>query len=539
MTRTFLSRPVQQVLADGLLDAGSTFFDYGCGRGGDVRSLRKLGYEASGWDPAHAPSEPVLEATVVNLGYVVNVIEEPDERREALGHAWRLTKEVLVVSARLDWEGNGSLGEPFKDGWVTKTGTFQKYFSQEELRVWIDTTLRQRSVAAAPGIFYVFRSESAEQRLLARHSRSSGRQRLGIAELIYKQQQEQLEPFAEWVREHRKLPTPADLPRANELIETFGSIRAAFALVRRVTGPALWRDIPYGTRRASEVRFEANLEVLQPLIDFLAERGRLPHDGELPEATSIVAEFGSVRGAFSLIRRVTGPDRWVEFETRARQDFLVYLALSAFGGRPMFSQLPTDLQYDARDLFGSFKEACLQADRLLYGVGKTEAIDLACRASLIGKLTPEALYVHIEGVSHLPAVLRVYAGCAETLTGTVENATILKMHREKPQVSFLSYPSFDKDPHPLLAASIVARLREFTVSYKDFSTRDNPPILHRKETFLPDGYPNKVKFERLTRQEERAGLLDSPRIGTRAGWNECLREAGFALRGHRLVRTLR
>ena len=30
-------------------------FDYGCGRGGDVRTLTGLGIEASGWDPTHAP----------------------------------------------------------------------------------------------------------------------------------------------------------------------------------------------------------------------------------------------------------------------------------------------------------------------------------------------------------------------------------------------------------------------------------------------------------------------------------------------------
>src|SRR5208283_4681304 len=197
---------------------------------------------------------------------------------------------------------------------------------------------------------------------------------------------------------------------------------------------------------------------------------------------------------------------------------------------PTFGELPTDLQFDARDLFGSFKEACVQADRLLFGVGKPEAIDLACRASLIGKLTPEALYVHVVGVPQLPAVLRVYVGCAEALTGRVENATILKMHREKPQVLFLIYPQFDKDAHPSLAASIVSRLREFTVSYKDFSSRDNSPILHRKETFLPEDYPGRDKFERLTRQEERVGLLDRPTIGTRAGWEEALGEAGFVVR---------
>jgi hypothetical protein len=473
----------------------------------------------------------------VNLGYVVNVIEELEERRDAIRQAWRLTGDVLVVAARLDWDVDGSAGRPFKDGLFTKTGTFQKYFSQEELRGWIDATLGQRSVAAAPGIFYVFRSEGAEQRLLARHARAGSRPRLGIAELVYRQHRTQLEPLAEWVRQHRTLPTPADLPTAEGLIDTFGSIRAAFALIRRVTGPAPWTDVILGAKRLSEAKFEANLVVLQPLIDFLTERGRLPRDGELAETPSIVSNFGSVRAAFSLIRRVTGSDRWTEFEARARTDFLVYLALSAFAGRPTFGELPSDLQYDARDLFGSFKEACAQADRLLFAVGKPEAVDLACRASLIGKLTSEALYVHVGGVSRLPAVLRVYAGCAETLTGSVDNATILKMHREKPQVSFLVYPEFDKDPHPSLEASIVARLREFTVSYKDFSSRDNPPILHRKETFVPDDYPGRDKFARLTSQEEKAGLLDQPTIGTRVGWKEALGQAGLALRGHRLVRA--
>jgi hypothetical protein len=45
------------------------------------------------------------------------------------------------------------------------------------------------------------------------------------------------------------------------------------------------------------------------------------------------------------------------------------------------------------------------------------------------------------------------------------------------------------------------------------------------------------KFARLPRQEDRHGLLaDASTIGTRSGWEERLRKAGFALRGHRLVR---
>ena len=36
---------------------------------------------------------------MVNLGYVVNVIEDPSERAEALRLAWKLTRQVLVVAA--------------------------------------------------------------------------------------------------------------------------------------------------------------------------------------------------------------------------------------------------------------------------------------------------------------------------------------------------------------------------------------------------------------------------------------------------------
>jgi hypothetical protein len=54
---------------------------------------------------------------------------------------------------------------------------------------------------------------------------------------------------------------------------------------------------------------------------------------------------------------------------------------------------------------------------------------------------------------------------------------------------------------------------------------------------LPDD-PLRAKFARLTAQEERAGLLDqTATIGTRSGWVERLRERGYALRGHRLVRS--
>jgi hypothetical protein len=75
------------------------------------------------------------------------------------------------------------------------------------------------------------------------------------------------------------------------------------------------------------------------------------------------------------------------------------------------------------------------------------------------------------------------------------------------------------------------------VRTRDYSDFRNPPILHRKETFLSAGHPLQGKFARLTASEEESkGLLDegSP-IGTRNQWEQLLVEKGLSLRGHRLI----
>ena len=64
----------------------------------------------------------------------------------------------------------------------------------------------------------------------------------------------------------------------------------------------------------------------------------------------------------------------------------------------------------------------------------------------------------------------------------------------------------------------------------------NPPILHRKETFVAEDHPLRPKFARLTAAELSKGLFEeSSRIGTRHGWEQALIEKGLILRGHRLI----
>ncbi|MDA1273588.1 MAG: DNA phosphorothioation-associated putative methyltransferase [Verrucomicrobia bacterium] len=98
LTRYDLSKPVKTLVEYGLLKTGTTFFDYGCGQGSDVNGLRALGYAASGWDPVHKPDGLKQMADVVNLGYVLNVIEDPAERLDSLVDAYRHAERLLVVS---------------------------------------------------------------------------------------------------------------------------------------------------------------------------------------------------------------------------------------------------------------------------------------------------------------------------------------------------------------------------------------------------------------------------------------------------------
>jgi DNA phosphorothioation-associated putative methyltransferase len=126
----------------------------------------------------------------------------------------------------------------------------------------------------------------------------------------------------------------------------------------------------------------------------------------------------------------------------------------------------------------------------------------------------------------------------ETIPSSRRRANPIKRHRHSGKVSYLVCPDYETDPHPALLRSIKRNLRTREIDSTEYARSANPPILHRKETFLPPDHPLRAKFERLTRQEERAGLLEeTARIGTRAGWVERLRSMGYALRGHRLVRS--
>jgi len=124
--RNDFSLPLKCVLRDTLLGPDDSLFDYGCGHGDDIRHLQGLGFNCDGWDPVHRPDVPRCPADAVNLGYVLNVIEDLQERAQTLRDAWQLCRKVLVVAARISVGDGGEFGAEYGDGVLTRLGTFQK-----------------------------------------------------------------------------------------------------------------------------------------------------------------------------------------------------------------------------------------------------------------------------------------------------------------------------------------------------------------------------------------------------------------------------
>ena len=165
--RDKLSAPMQALARHNYFNGEYSVFDYGCGKGDDAKELEAHGIDVSFWDPVYHPKNKTVKADIVNLGYVVNVIEERKERDRALAAAFAHAEKLLAVSAMLAGEGTIGQFTPYKDGVLTKRNTFQKYYTQSELRSYIESTLKANAIAVSPGIFFVFKDELEEQTFLS------------------------------------------------------------------------------------------------------------------------------------------------------------------------------------------------------------------------------------------------------------------------------------------------------------------------------------------------------------------------------------
>ena len=252
LVRYDFSAPVQSLARYGLLDGRYRFFDYGCGRGDDVRGLAENGLSATGWDPYYASDNSISSADIVNLGFVINVIEDFDERVEAHTRAWSLAERLLVVSVMLENQ-NEPRHQRFRDGVMTSRGTFQKYFTQSGIKTFLEQVLDEEPIPVAPGVLYVFRDKDSEQRfLMDRYRRKYNRLRVPSTQQRERQQRprrdrapERYEAYreplerlwAQWLALGRK-PDNSEVEDLVTLVDGFNSLPKALRFLASRNDPA-------------------------------------------------------------------------------------------------------------------------------------------------------------------------------------------------------------------------------------------------------------------------------------------------------------
>jgi DNA phosphorothioation-associated putative methyltransferase len=467
--RNGLSSPMQMFARHGFLDAFPDVFDFGCGQGDDLRALEHAGIAAAGWDPHFRPDAEIRSADLVNLGFVLNVIEYPDERLATLKKAWALCRKVLAIAVMVEGHYSVDLLKPFGDGFLTSRGTFQKYFSPHELRTFVREALGIEPVAVAPGIVFVFRDPDTEQEFLFRRRRR---------------------------------------------VQLSGAFRLPLA-ARRTASPTDF--LP---------------ERLQPVLEQLWAKsiqiGRLPEPDEVPEITESLSRSNvSIQRALGWCRSFFDEKLLEIGARRKREDLLVHFALGAFSGSRAFRTLPLSLRRDVRFFFGSFASIQADAHRFLFTLGDDQVVDAACRSAVDSGLLNgwRDNRFHFDGrqVDELPAVLRGLVGCASVLVGDADDADLVALNLAKRSITFYYSPDF--------SASLSLFNRSTTVYLRDQHVRDQVFLddrrllfLHRS-TYESDPARRKQRLSLEARIRAVVGNLDETSLTARYGdVASCLRQ---------------
>ncbi len=466
MKRYSLSKPLTLALAHQVVSPSLSVFDYGCGQGTDVRLLGKAGIHAVGWDPHFQPKSEIISADCVNLGYVLNVIENLEERAATLKRAFDLAQRVLIVSVRVDQALDNAF--EFSDGVLTKVGSFQKLFSQDEFRDYLRTVLGRRPHMASLGIAYVFRDDQAEADYLAQVS----------------------------------------LYRPSSFRET---VRAEFSKDRTAQ------------------KYMALARVL----------GRTPLKTEFKASPRLIKRYGSLSRVERIAKSLLDSDTLASAQEERRVNILMFLAMLRLQALtpPPIRSLSNEVQADVKMLWPNYKAAIQAGTDFLFELGKPGQIAEECKRAKTGKKLPDALYIHRSAESQLSPLLQLMVLTARQIVGEI-TYDLIKIATDGKKLSFLAYKDFDDSPHPELAYSLKVFLPKASYGLRNYTESLNPPILHRKETFLDPLHPRYAEYAQLTSQEEELGLLSRIDIGTRNGWNALLASRNLQVENNAIVSAI-
>ena len=480
ISRYVLSAPMQALGRYEYLDGSRTIFDYGCGRGDDLRILEKNGVRASGWDPYFRPDVPKTESDIVNLGYVLNTIEDPTERAQVLQDAFSLARCLMSVAVMTS-AGRQCEREKYADGLRTQRNTFQRYYSQQELRHYLKEILSKEPVAVGPGIYLIFKDEIEEQSFLQNRTRNRG----GLESII--------------------------------------------------------RHIPKPTRKEREETFyNANRQLFDSIWHLWLGLGRKPDRQEILQINEVERICGSLGRAINFLSRFHGDEAIAAAAKLRKTDLTLYFALQQFERRQPYKTLPGRLRRDVRVFFGGYRHAQRAGRELLFSAGNKSVIQAACRQAAskgIGWLDrDDSLYVHTLLIERLPIILRAYIGCGGYLYGDLTNSDLIKIHSRSARLTLMRFDDFDAKPLPRLVEQVKVSLRDQKTDEYLYSGGLPAPYLYRKSRFIQEHFPHFAEQVAFERDLEKLNLFDFSEHSPLANVsNERLETAGYQVRGFHLV----
>ena len=453
ISRSEFSRPIKLLLDHGLIRKNVPFFDYGCGLGDDVSGLNALEFDARGWDPYFAPQAEKVCGDVVNLGFVLNVIEDPAERVEVLVDAWRHTQKLLVVSTLITGRENYSYADRFGDGLITNRKTFQKHYEPEEFTGLLEHALDVEPISVDLGVCFVFKKIEDQQDFLSQRSHR----------------------HIDWERINQKL---------------------------RVLRP----------KRVRLSAYDRNPELMDSFWRRMLELGRLPKNDEFEQIEEVRALCQSPNKAAQLFIDKFGEEPIEEARQRRKEDLLVYLSGGEFQRRRTpFAHLSSALRRDIKTFFGHYAHACDQAKDLLFAAGDSDEIELALEGLEFGWFDEAEGHftIHRSLIPELPPILRIYIECAARLFGDPDQADLIKLHVYSGKLTFQHYDDFDKKTLPELEIRIKVDLRRRFVNVIDHTNGRTHQILFFKERFLPAEYTGRKSMERYSSRLRKLGITEA------------------------------
>ena len=327
----------------------------------------------------------------------------------------------------------------YKDGVITKWNTFQKYFSQAEIRSYIDQVLKSKAVALGQGIFAIFKDKSLEEGFYLNRQ--------------YQNNSEYNNPI--W----QQLTT---------------------------------RPPPKNTSAKVQAKsiYEKHHDLFNDFWQQCLELGRIPANDEFECCDDIRRVIGSHKKAFEIMANTMEIESFDQAQKQRRSHVLVYFALSLFEKRKAKSHMPARLQRDIKALFESYSQVVELAQSLLFSVGSPENINEACSKAFqmfnSGKLINNKSFTfNRDLLNQMPAVIRVYVGCAIQLYGDIDDIDMIKVHIRSRKVTLLKYDDFNKKALPLLTERTKIRLLDLDIDFF-FYGEDYPyPPLYDKSIYLP------------------------------------------------------